>query len=129
MCLYNSRISVNNILAGPKKIYGYKVLKKINNKLVSPYFKDYLWSVGENGADEKASKAVCKRIGRQIHHGIHVYVSKVEAYRCGPYGICVKVTCDKNDLIGANSYEMCFRKVRLSRKEYRAAMKKSIYQI
>ncbi len=105
----------------------YKVLQKIfysprSSNLESCLY-DHVWHEGWNKSDSKA-KLINR--SRDIYRGIHVYLDKKRAISgilgSNPERRLVKLTAYKSDLIGVGSKNAVFKKVYLSKAEYKKAL-------
>lgn len=142
MCLYNNIDEVKAILSKPNKtVICWKILKKRYMSLhrqrgeiylTSPFRCSTVWNAGTTKSNSK-STSFSKRgiLGRGIHvfRDIKFANNYLENNIIGypalypTLYVIVKVTANRSDLIGANDKEMLFRKVNLSEKEYKKAIK------
>lgn len=124
MCLVNSVKSVKELLGTKKKIFKfYKIVIKLEYTfgLRSLHRYNYIWKVGVNLSSSRARKPRLRNDG--IDHGIHVFRKLESAQRHSDVSRILEVICNKADLLGANETEAVFRKVRVSRKAYKDALR------
>jgi hypothetical protein len=108
MCLIISESDTKKAKTNNKPVKRYKILRLEKGKLVSRYYVDYEWKIGENKSN------YAKHYGNEVHEGIHVFVSKDSAARSPHYAnnqtivneVILEVICDPKDLIAVgSSYE------------------------
>ena len=85
-----------------------------DGKLVSPYFTNFVWKPGQIFSTATGNPVTKTR---NISRGIHVFRERKKA-KAHFYEPIVEVVCKVEDLIGANSTQMVFKKVTLTKVEY-----------
>lgn len=126
MCLYNSKVAVENFIKkckirNKKYVWMYKNFNCENNVLIGMYRKNYKYKPGWNKSNSKRTSPYYET--RDISLGIHVCKEFI------PYSnhANIKVKCYLKDLIGVSSIfgsyqELVFSKIWIPKKSYDKAV-------
>lgn len=85
MCLKKCYIDSLKLahLINEKKAIFYKVVKKVGDNFVSPFYEDFVWKEGQNDSnfqEEEDIKSFWENsYYNDVNHGIHVFVDKHDA--------------------------------------------------
>ena len=135
MCLYPDREETEHVFKLYEKapaagLRFWKVVKRVDDALVSPYCVLFLWRPGRNAA--KGHIAPLATSLRRYHTrrlGLHLYRARatadehVRAWSLGGALAIIPVRVAKADFVAANKYEVLARAAHLSKAAYDKALK------
>ena len=128
MCLFSEKNCVKEILDYcPDEFVCYKVLVVIgiggNYFLKSPFY-GMTYGIGVNKSDATQRSPHLSNTWKIVYEGIHVFLTKESASNYKSFGeVIVKVIARKKDLLGADRNHAVFKKVELTKEEYRRVIK------